>query len=164
MSEALSQSLEDYLEAIFHIVSRKRAARASDISGLMRVRASSVTGALRLLAERELVNYAPYDIVTLTAKGEAAAGKVVHRHKVLRDFFVEVLGVADEAADDAACRMEHQIGSVVLRRLGWLAEYIASDPRAEAGRWMEGFRLYCRKREAGTPASRSRGTAGRGRR
>ena len=66
----LTASLEDYLEAIFHIVERKQAARAKDISKRMHVNGSSVTGALRALSERNLVNYAPYDIVTLTAEGE----------------------------------------------------------------------------------------------
>ncbi len=41
VSEALSASLEDYLEAIFHIAVEKQAARARDISEsrLMEIRA-----------------------------------------------------------------------------------------------------------------------------
>ena len=67
MNEAtLSASLEDYLEAIFHIVRKKRAARPKDISRYLDVGNSSVTGALKALKARRLVNYAPYDVVNLT--------------------------------------------------------------------------------------------------
>jgi DtxR family Mn-dependent transcriptional regulator len=82
----LSASLEDYLEAIFHISSHKQAAKAKDIAERLHVRASSVTGALRQLAERGLVNYAPYDLITLTATGRKAAESVVQRHAALRTF------------------------------------------------------------------------------
>ena len=78
-TQSLSSNMEDYLEAIYHISSEKQAARAKDISDRLKVNKSSVTGALRSLSEKGLVNYAPYDIITLTAVGEqvavAAAGQ-----------------------------------------------------------------------------------------
>ena len=59
----LTASQEDYLEAIYHISAEKMAARAKDISIYLDVRASSVTGALRILGKLGLVNYAPYDLI-----------------------------------------------------------------------------------------------------
>ena len=159
MPEMLSESLEDYLEAIFHIVTAKRAARASDISSRLGVNRSSVTGALRALAERELVNYAPYDIVTLTPKGELAAENIVHTHQVLRDFLVRVLAVDDDLADHAACGMEHHVGKVVLRRLGYLAQFLAASPPAGDEGWTAGFQQFCRRRE-GLAAAGRHGKAG----
>ena len=147
MAKPLSESLEDYLEAIFHIVAEKHAARASDISDRMGVNRSSVTGALRALAERGLVNYAPYDLITLTPKGEAAGEDVVHRHEVLSDFFVQVLAVPEAIADQAACGMEHHIGGLVLRRLGYLAEFIAHCPHATTEQWLSRFKEFCQQRE-----------------
>jgi len=151
VTPALSESLEDYLEAIFHIVSAKQAARATDISDRMGVNRSSVTGALRALAARGLVNYAPYDIVTLTPAGQAAAENVAHRHQVLRDFLVKVLAVDEQIADEAACGMEHHVGKVVLRRLGYLAQYIASCPHAGGDQWLARFRAFCEGREEALP-------------
>ena len=144
----LSESLEDYLEAIYHIVRAKQAARATDISDRMGVSRSSVTGALRALAERELVNYAPYDLVTLTDSGQAAAERVVRRHRVLRDFLVKVLAVDDDIADTAACGMEHHVGKVVLRRLRCLAEFLESGAEPHRKDWLASFRAFCRAREA----------------
>ena len=75
----VSASLEDYLEAIFHTVDTKGAARAKDIVQRMGVNNSSVTQALRLLSEKELVNYTPYDVITLTDSGEKIALDVVRQ-------------------------------------------------------------------------------------
>ena len=43
----LSESLEDYLEVIFHLVKEKKVARVRDIAGRKGVKMSSVVGALR---------------------------------------------------------------------------------------------------------------------
>jgi DtxR family Mn-dependent transcriptional regulator len=137
----LSSSLEDYLEAIFHIVREKRAARPKDISQRMNVGSSSVTGALKALAERELVNYAPYDIVTLTAAGEEAAREVVRRHEVLREFFIKVLAADPGLADENACRMEHAVSPEILDRLIRFVEFIEMCPRGGPG-LLEGFRVH----------------------
>ena len=107
--QTLSASLEDYLEAIFHIVDEKQAARAKDIAQRLRVRASSVTGALQLLADKGLINYAPYDLITLTPKGKKLARDVILRHEALREFFTKVLAVDPDVAEEAACKMEHAI-------------------------------------------------------
>jgi len=123
----LSASLEDYLEAIHHIESEKGAARAKDIAERVGVSRPSVTGALKTLAERELVNYAPYDVITLTAGGKAAAKDVVRRHTVLREFFTKVLAAGEQEANEAACKMEHAVPPAILQRFVEFAKYIDED-------------------------------------
>ncbi len=141
-SEALSASLEDYLEAIFHIAAEKQAARARDISRRLKVNSSSVTGALHALAEKGLVNYAPYDLVTLTLKGKKAAEEVVRRHEALRDFFVKVLVVDGAEAEKAACKMEHAVRGDILDRLIQFVEFVEACPRGGT-KWIKGFQHYC---------------------
>ncbi|MBW1721830.1 MAG: DtxR family transcriptional regulator [Deltaproteobacteria bacterium] len=142
VSRTLSASLEDYLEAIFHIIAEKQAARAKDISKRLKVGGSSVTGALRALADRGLINYAPYDVITLTANGKKVAEDVVRRHEVLRDFFVKVLAVEYGEADTAACKMEHAISKAILQRFIDFANFVEVCPRAGA-KWIAGFGYYC---------------------
>jgi DtxR family Mn-dependent transcriptional regulator len=142
--EALSASLEDYLEAIFHIVEEKQAARAKDISRQLEVNGSSVTGALRALADRELINYAPYDIITLTPKGREWAEDVVRRHEALHDFFVRVLGVEEADAERAACDMEHAVPRSILERFIDFVEFMEVCPRAGA-KWLRMFVEQCRE-------------------
>ncbi len=138
---ALSASLEDYLEAIFHIVREKHAARPKDISKRLKVGNSSVTGALKALAARDLVHYAPYDLVTLTSAGEEAARDVVHRHESLREFFIKVLAADPGLAEDAACRMEHAIPAELVNRFVRFVEFVEMCPRGGPG-LLEGFRTH----------------------
>ena len=142
MTEALSASLEDYLETIFQLTAHEDAARAKDIARRMKVQSPSVTGALRALATRGLVNYAPYDTISLTAKGRKAALEVVRKHEVLRDFLIHVLSVDADEADDAACRMEHSIPKAILERLVQFAEFVDICPRG-GHKWIAGFGYYC---------------------
>ena len=115
--ETLSASLEDYLETIYHLVEEGRVARVKDIAARMNVQMPSVTGALRNLAARDLVNHDPYSYVTLTPSGEDVAREMVHRHEVLTEFLVDFLGLDQATADRNACTIEHAIEEVVLERL-----------------------------------------------
>jgi DtxR family Mn-dependent transcriptional regulator len=142
-NEKLSSSLEDYLEAIFHILSEKQAVRAKDISDRLHVKNSSVTGALRSLAEKGFINYAPYDVITLTTKGKHLAEDIVRRHEALLDFFVNVLGVDRYEAEIAACKMEHNLSGPILDKLICFMEFIDICPRS-GQEWIKGFRYYCK--------------------
>lgn len=124
----VSSSLEDYLEAIYHTVEAKGAARAKDLVMRLGVHNSSVTQALRSLSEKKLVNYAPYDVITLTDSGERIALDVVKRHKTLSEFLEKVLGLPETEADEGACRMEHAISVEILDRLVKFVEYFENCP------------------------------------
>lgn len=112
--EALSASLEDYLEAILKLERASRVARVSEIAEQLRVSRPSVTGALKGLATRGLVSHARYGHVTLTAEGSAIAAEVERRHLAIRDFLTGVLSVPEEKADATACRLEHVLEPDVL--------------------------------------------------
>lgn len=138
----LSASQEDYLEAIFLIAQDKKAARAKDIAQALQVRASSVTSALRTLSSLGLVNYVPYDLITLTATGETLARDIVARHQALNRFLITVLGVDPVEADEAACKMEHAVSKPILERLIKYAEYVEQCPHGGIT-WESGFGYYC---------------------
>jgi DtxR family Mn-dependent transcriptional regulator len=142
VTTGLSESLENYLEAIYHVVREKKAAKARDIANRLNVKSSSVTGALQALAAKGLINYAPYDLITLTDTGLVEAGKVARRHQVLRDFLTKVLGVDYKEADQAACRMEHTVQGDILERFTQFVEFVERCPRS-GGKWLEGFGYHC---------------------
>jgi len=139
----LTASQEDYLEAIYHISAKKMAARAKDISRRLDVRASSVTGALRNLSKLGLINYAPYDLITLTDEGKIVAEEIVRRHQALQHFLVNVLGVERQEADEAACRMEHSVPKRIVDRIVKYAEYVEKCPKGGIT-WNSGFGYYCK--------------------
>lgn len=135
----LSSSLEDYLEAIYHLERRHKSARATDIARRLDVAGASVTGALQALARRKLVNYQPYQDITLTAEGRRLATEVVSRHQALHSFFVDVLDVEEEMAQQAACRMEHALPQPILKRLRGFVDYLDSTGEP-GGKLIEGFK------------------------
>lgn len=146
-AKTLTSSLEDYLEAIYQLSREKKAARAREISKRLGVNRSSVTGALHALAERELINYAPYDIATLTPEGERVAANINHRHVVLKDFFVKVLGVKAAQAEDSACRIEHVVSETILDRLAQFVDFIQVCPRLDIN-WIEETGYFCERPES----------------
>ncbi|HIP83454.1 MAG TPA: metal-dependent transcriptional regulator [Desulfocapsa sulfexigens] len=143
IEKKLTASQEDYLEAIHHISAAKRASRAKDISNRLQVRASSVTGALRTLGKLGLINYAPYDLITLTDEGRVVAEEIVRRHQALEHFLVNVLGVDQKEADEAACKMEHSVPKEIVDRFVKYAEYVEKCPKGGIT-WNSGFGYYCK--------------------
>lgn len=137
----LSSSLEDYLETIFFLSRDEGAARPKEIARKMKVRAASVTGALRALAERGLINYAPYSSVTLTEQGREIARSIALKHEALLHFFTQVLGVEAEEAEEFACSMEHNIPDHILQRFIRFAEYTEKCPSFNAS-WQESAEGY----------------------
>jgi len=138
----LTASLEDYMEAIYHIIKEHQVARVKEIAEKLKVKAASVTGALRSLSEKGLINYAPYEIITFTDSGVKIAEDVVRRHEALKDFFIKVLSIDEKTADEAACQMEHAITKPLVDRLIQFSEFIESCPRA-GKKWIKGFDYYC---------------------
>jgi DtxR family Mn-dependent transcriptional regulator len=134
--EALSASLEDYLEAILQLERTSRVARVSEIAEQLDVSRPSVTGALKALSSRGLVSHARYGHVTLTEEGAAIAGEVEGRHVAIRDFLTGVLGVPEDKAEVAACRMEHVLEPDVLAHFARYAEKhgagVGGDPECGA--------------------------------
>jgi len=89
----------------------------------------SVSVALRTLSSRGLVNYDPYQVITLTDEGQKLGEEIQNRHQVLQDFMTDVLGLEVGVAQANACRMEHVIDPIALERLKDFAHQIRQCPR-----------------------------------
>jgi DtxR family Mn-dependent transcriptional regulator len=142
----LSESLEDYLEVILKLEQAQKVARAKDIAEKMNVQRGSVTGALKNLKEKKLINYEPYSFITLTPKGKKLAREITRRHSVLKDFLFNVLQIDTETAEATACRMEHAIDKKTLERLVCFIDYVHKSPKAGED-WIKSFIKYCKSVE-----------------
>jgi len=148
MTESLSASLEDYLEAIFQICVENPVARVKEIAERLKVRAASVTGALQLLAEKGLINYEPYGHITLTSRGRKLAEEVVRRHEALTEFFTKVLLVDADEAEATACKVEHVISRDILNKFISFVEFVELCPRG-GEKWIKGFEHFCQQKNTG---------------
>ena len=141
-SKDLSASLEDYIEAIHHIVNEKHVARSKEIASRLEVSRASVTEALRALARKGLINYAPYEAITMTAKGRKIAKDVIFRHNALKRFFIEVLAIDQPIAEEAACRIEHAAPPEVISRMISFTQFMQCCPRG-GEELIKGFASFC---------------------
>lgn len=140
----LSASLEDYIEAIYHIVQEKQVARGKDIAARLAVSGASVTEALRALSKRGLINYAPYEVITLTGEGREIAEDVIHRHNSLKQFFTDVLAIDERLAEDGACKIEHTAPPEIIARMVEFIKFLAVCPRG--GKILiDGFANFCQR-------------------
>lgn len=125
--EKLSVSLEDYIEEIYNQIKSTGQAKVTAIASALNVKKASVTGALNVLAEKKLVNYAPYSQITLTIEGEKIAKKIVEKHEKLAQFFIEVLSADKQEAVELACKMEHIVPDKIFENMVKLTEYVKSN-------------------------------------
>ena len=142
-STTLTPTLEDYLETISRLVVAEGAARVRDIAGALSVHKSTVTTALRSLADRDLINYRPYAKATLTPLGRTVAQQIVRRHDVISRFLTDVLSVPKDAAEESACKIEHVIAPEILDRLSQFIEFVEQCPRG-GSKWIRGFGYFCK--------------------
>jgi DtxR family Mn-dependent transcriptional regulator len=139
----LSESLEDYLEVILDLEKENKVARAKDIAQKLGIQPGSVTGGLKSLVEKNLINYEPYSYITLTSEGSRIAKTITRRHRILKDFLLKVLRLDEDTAESAACRMEHAVDETSVERLVDFVEYLFECPRT-GDEWIQSFIEYTR--------------------
>jgi DtxR family Mn-dependent transcriptional regulator len=114
--DAISQSLEDYLETVYMLIAEGKPAQVRDVARNLSVKMPSVVKAIHELKRLGLVTQEPYANIELTEKGVRAARHVRKRHTLLRSFLVKI-GVSDETADRDACQMEHILSEETLDKI-----------------------------------------------
>ena len=124
MNHKLSESLEDYLEAIAELIYENGHAHTKEIATMLNVKMPSVTGALRQLEQLGYIVYNIHYPVQLTPEGEAVAAKIIERHKVLKKFFSDILGLPYDKASITACRLEHAVDEETIERFILFSEAI----------------------------------------
>ncbi len=127
----LSESLEDYLETILDLQNMNKVARSKDIAEKMGIKRGSVTGMLKNLAQKKLIDYEPYGFITLTGKGKNIAEKIRRRHAVIEDFLSRFLQIENEKANTAACRMEHAMDDSMVNELSIFVSFMDNCPGME---------------------------------
>jgi len=125
----LTANMEDYLEAIDAIQKKKKIVRVRDIAKYLKVKMPSVSGALKGLVKKNLVNHESYEYVELTSQGRQIAQEVARKHEILHRFLVEILGLDKKNAQIEACNMEHAIGEKALERLVRFIEFVEACPQ-----------------------------------
>ena len=138
----LSESQEDYLEAIFELITQKGAARVKDIALSMNVASASVNKAVSALTLSGYIEHQRYELIKLTPKGERKAKEVSEKHTALINFFRDVLCISEPEATVAACKTEHAISEKIKNRITFLSRFLLNR-KGCSNQWKTMFNDFC---------------------
>jgi DtxR family transcriptional regulator, Mn-dependent transcriptional regulator len=109
MEDQPSRGVQDYLKAIHLLGGAEDRVSPVAIAARLGVRAPSVTGMLRRLADGGWIDYEPYCGARLTPRGVTEARRVIRRHRLVELFLTRVLGLDWSEVDAEAEALEHAI-------------------------------------------------------
>jgi DtxR family Mn-dependent transcriptional regulator len=109
MAEQPSRAVQDYLKAIHSQGGAEHTVSPLAIAERLQVRAPSVTGMLKRLADGGWIHYEPGCGARLTPSGIAEARRVIRRHRLVELFLTRVLGLDWSEVDAEAEALEHAI-------------------------------------------------------
>lgn len=109
MNEQPSQAVQDYLKAIHRLGGGEQNVSPNKIATELGVKAPSVTGMLKRLAEAGWITYTPQTGAQLSAEGLSEALRVIRRHRLVELFLTRVLGLDWSEVDAEAEALEHAI-------------------------------------------------------
>ena len=120
----LTMANEDYLECIVRIEAEEPdqgtdGIRSVEIAQRLDVSKASVNKAIASLKSQGMVEQAHYGKGRLTEEGRSIGAAVWRRHRMLRAFLTDELGVEFDRADEEACKMEHALSEDTMDR--WIA-------------------------------------------
>lgn len=113
----MTSSLEDYLEAVFILSEQKGNVRLTDIAEFLGVSKPSVNRAIKTLTQNGFLEHITYGDIVITPEGESYAANVLRRHKLIKQFLINELGVDEKIAEYDACQMEHVMSPVTIDKL-----------------------------------------------
>lgn len=130
--EAISQTEENYLKAIFKIVEREgKAASNNAIATEMGTTAASATDMVIRLSKKELIHYQKHRGVTLTDAGNKIATHLIRKHRLWEAFLVEKLHFSWDEVHDIAEQLEHIQAPELVERLDAFLGFPKFDPHGD---------------------------------
>ncbi len=132
MTDTLSSVAQDYLKIIWTIqewsgekVSTKLLAERLGVS------ASTVSEAVRRLADQGMVDHARYGSISLTDNGRDAAVAMVRRHRLIETFLVRELGYSWDEVHDEAEVLEHAVSERMIAAIDAKLGHPERDPHGD---------------------------------
>jgi DtxR family Mn-dependent transcriptional regulator len=133
MRENLTQSIEDYLKAIYELTSKEGRATTTKLAHYLEVTPASVTGMIKKLAATKppLLEYKKHRGVLLTNHGKNIALEIIRHHRLLEMFLHQILHYPWDEVDEEADRLEHVISEKFEDRIAEALGHPSYDPHGD---------------------------------
>lgn len=125
--EALSPSMEDYLEMIYRLCRTDDFTRVHSLAELLNVQAPSVSRVLRKLRDRGYVKFSSYGVIQLTDLGRTMGQCLLERHRTVEEF-LRTIGVTENLLADTEL-IEHHMSGETLNCLSLLNDFLRNNPQ-----------------------------------
>ena len=103
-----TRAQEDFVEALLMLEEQGLPLETTKVARLLNVSKPAVHQMGHELIDKGLITRKDYGDMTLTDAGRELARKVFNRHKILKQFLIE-LGVSEDVAEHDCCKIEHVI-------------------------------------------------------
>ncbi len=123
-----SQSVENYLKALFALGRETGEVNITELSNALEVSKPAVNGMVKILAARGLVVYKRYRPLSLTPEGRRAAAQVVRKHRLTEMYLVDQMGFGWEEVHEIAEQIEHINAPLLFARMDEIMGFPTHDP------------------------------------
>jgi DtxR family Mn-dependent transcriptional regulator len=129
----LSQSIEDYLKAIYLLESENdgKGVSTTQVAEALNISSASVTNMIKKLSGLKLVDYESYYGARLTESGRKIALEVIRHHRLLELYLKEMMGYSWDQVHDEAEKLEHHISEQFEDRIAELLDHPTHDPHGD---------------------------------
>ena len=103
----ISLTEENYLKAIFHLISDNNTVTINELSKFLNVKMPSVNNMMKKFADKKWVIYESYKPLRITDSGKMQAALVVRKHRLTEMFLVEKMNFGWENVHEIAEQVEH---------------------------------------------------------
>ena len=122
---------ENYLKSIYHLSLNSESVSTNQLAARLNTSAASVTDMLKKLADKQLINYARYQGVSLTPEGQKIALHIVRKHRLWEYFLVEKLDFKWDEVHEMAEELEHISSTELIDRLDQFMGHPKYDPHGD---------------------------------
>jgi Mn-dependent DtxR family transcriptional regulator len=112
-----THSVAHHLMAIYDLLNEHGYARVTDVAKRLNITRGSASLTLKAIKEKGLILEDENRFLLLSDRAKKIVQALKERNKIIREFFVDVLGVNPEQAEIDACKVEHLISEEVTKAL-----------------------------------------------
>ena len=124
---ALTASMEDYLEMIYRLSMNTGFTRIHDLSDALNVQPPSATKMVQRLAEINLLKYEKYGVIMLQESGRQMGEELLKRHNIIENF-LRILDISETVILEETEKIEHTISAETVKRFEEYISFLKDNP------------------------------------